>query len=59
MRNLPRLPEGANADEKIRIIYDWLYEWSKTNKSFAEQGFASGENTNSVLASETSGEKVE
>ena len=26
MRNLPRLPEGASADEKIRIIYDWLYE---------------------------------
>ena len=59
MRELPRLPEGASADEKIRIIYDWLYEWSKTNKSFAEQGFASGENTNSVLASETSGKKVE
>ena len=36
MRNLPRLPEGASADEKIRIIYDWLYEWSKTNKGFAE-----------------------
>ena len=59
MRGLPRLPEGASADEKIRIIYDWLYEWSKTNKGFAEQGFASGENTNSVLASETNGEKVE
>ena len=26
MRELPRLPEGASADEKIRIIYDWLYE---------------------------------
>ncbi len=26
MRGLPRLPEGASADEKIRIIYDWLYE---------------------------------
>lgn len=59
MRELPRLPDGASADEKIRIIYDWLYEWSKTNKSFAKQGFASVENTNSVLASETNGEKVE
>ncbi len=26
MRELPRLPDGASADEKIRIIYDWLYE---------------------------------
>ncbi len=26
MRELSRLPEGASADEKIRIIYDWLYE---------------------------------
>lgn len=26
MRNLPRLPKGASEDEKIRIIYDWLYE---------------------------------
>lgn len=26
MRNLPRLPEGASAEDKIRIIYDWLYE---------------------------------
>ena len=59
MRILPKLPEGSTAEEKIRLIYDWLYEWSKTNKSFAEQGFASGENTNSVLASETSGKKVE
>ena len=59
MRDLPKFPENAGTEEKINIIYDWLYEWSKTNKSFAEQGFASGENTNSVLASETSGKKVE
>ena len=26
MRELPRLPDNASADEKIRIIYDWLYE---------------------------------
>ncbi|MEE0896398.1 MAG: hypothetical protein U0L88_02050 [Acutalibacteraceae bacterium] len=26
MRQLPRLPDNASADEKIRIIYDWLYE---------------------------------
>ena len=26
MRELPRLPERASADEKIKIIYDWLYE---------------------------------
>ena len=26
MRELPRLPDGASADEKIKIIYDWLYE---------------------------------
>lgn len=26
MRELPRLPENASTDEKIRIIYDWLYE---------------------------------
>ena len=59
MRNLPKLPEGSTAEEKIRLIYDWLYEWSKTNKSFAEQGFASEENTNSVLASETEMAKSE
>ena len=26
MRQLPRLPDNASVDEKIRIIYDWLYE---------------------------------
>lgn len=26
MRDLPRLPQNASAEEKIRIIYDWLYE---------------------------------
>ena len=26
MRKLPRLPDNASVDEKIRIIYDWLYE---------------------------------
>jgi hypothetical protein len=26
MRQLPRLPDNASTDEKIRIIYDWLYE---------------------------------
>ena len=47
MRELPRLPDNASADEKIRIIYDWLYEWSKSNKAFTERGFASEENANS------------
>ena len=53
MRDLPRLPEGASADEKIRIIYDWLYEFSKINKAFTEQGFASGESQTGLSASET------
>lgn len=26
MRELPRLPETASVDERLQIIYDWLYE---------------------------------
>ena len=26
MRDLPKFPKNASAEEKIRIIYDWLYE---------------------------------
>lgn len=59
MRDLPRLPEGASCDEKIRLIYDWLYEWSKSNKAFTEQGFASGESQTGLSVSETSETKVE
>ena len=54
MRNLPRLPEGASADEKIRIIYDWLYEWSKTNKDFAEMELKETEKNPSVSSADSS-----
>ncbi len=38
MRELPRLPEGESADEKIRIIYDWLYELQmELKKSVTEE----------------------
>ncbi|MBR6720424.1 MAG: hypothetical protein IKL74_05885 [Clostridia bacterium] len=37
MRDLPRLSGGESTEEKIRIIYDWLYEWSKTNKDLCDK----------------------
>ena len=43
MRNLPRLPEGASADEKIRIIFDWLYELQMEIKAERETPLSQAE----------------
>ena len=37
MRDLPRLSGEESTEEKIRIIYDWLYEWSKINNGLCDK----------------------
>ncbi len=58
MRDLPRLPEGASADEKIRIIYDWLYDWSKSNMMAGNSNPSVGQADTSLYTREAVSEGV-